>query len=201
MGRTRRTVEQARADILAAAEDVLREVGPAGLRVAAVAKQAGMAHPNVLHHFGSREGLLSVLTTRALQRSTDRVVAAMATSVGADPENRPAALARVLDAVYEGQDGRLMAWLVLSGRVDESDRPDLEPLVQIAHRWREADMGPGDIEHTRRLILLAAMALIGDAIAGEGLVESLGLGEGDDGRRQFRAWLAKLLLGQIERDG
>lgn len=198
VGRTRRTVEEARTAILDAADSVLLEVGPAGLRVAAVAKRAGMAHPNVLHHFGSREGLLKAMTARTLQRSTDRVVRAIAASVGAGPTERADALARVLHAVYEGDQGRLMAWLVLSGRADEADRPDLEPLVAIAHTWRTADVGPADINDTRRLILLSALALLGDSIAGEGLVEGLRLGHGDSGRREFRAWLARFLLGQIE---
>ncbi len=72
--RKRRTPEEARAAILDAAEAIVQDVGPAGLRIAAVAKAAKMAHPNVLHHFGSREGLLNALTTRTLKRAADRVV-------------------------------------------------------------------------------------------------------------------------------
>ena len=199
--RTRRTVEQARASILDAAEQVVREVGPAGLRITAVAERANMAHPNVLHHFGSREGLLRALTSRTVQRATDRVVGAMAESVRAEPEERVAALTRVLDAMDEGDQGRLLAWLLISGRAGEFERPDMEPLVQVAHEWRTAALGPGKIEDTRKLVLLSAMALVGDAVTGEGLVESLGLGQGEKGRRAFRAWLAKFLLEQASRPG
>lgn len=194
--RTRRTVEEARAAILDAAEEIVREVGPAGLRIIAVAEKAGMAHPNVLHHFGSREGLLHALTARAVQRATDRVVRAMGDSLEAAPEGRAEALARVLDAMDEGNQGRLLAWLVLSGRAGEVESPDMEPLVQVSHEWRTAAVGPASIEDTRRLVLLSAMALVGDAVSGEGLVEGLGLGSGEDGRRAFRAWLAKFLLSQ-----
>lgn len=199
--RTRRTVEEARAAILDAAEEVVREVGPAGLRITAVAERAGMAHPNVLHHFGSRERLVRELTSRAVQRATDRVVRAMADSVTAEPEERVAALARVLDAMDEGDQGRLLAWLVISGRAGEFERPNMEPLVAVAHEWRTAALGPASVDDTRRLVLLSAMALVGDAVTGEGLVEGLGLGKGEKGRRAFRAWLAEFLLKQPSRPG
>lgn len=194
--RTRRTVEEARAAILDAAEGVVREVGPAGLRITAVAEKAGMAHPNVLHHFGSREGLLQALTTRAVQRATDRVVRAIGDSVDAGPQDRLAALTRILDAMDEGDQGRILAWLVISGRAGEYEQPDMEPLVHVAHQWRTAAVGPAEVEDTRRLVLLSAMALVGDAVSGQGLVESFQLGRGEEGRRAFRAWLAELLLRQ-----
>jgi len=194
--RLRRTVEEAQAAILDAAEEVVREVGPAGLRITAVAEKAGMAHPNVFHHFGSREGLLRALTARTVQRATDRVVRAMGDSVATGPEERAAALTRILDAMDEGDQGRLLAWLVISGRAGEVEAPDMEPLVRVAHEWRTAAVGPANVEDTRRLVLLSAMALVGDAVSGEGLVEGLGLGKGDEGRRAFRAWLAELLLQQ-----
>lgn len=192
----RRTVEEAQAAILDAAEEVVREVGPAGLRITAVAEKAGMAHPNVLHHFGSREGLLRALTARTVQRATDRVVRAMGDSVATGPEERAAALTRILDAMDEGDQGRLLAWLVISGRAGEVEAPDMEPLVRVAHEWRTAAVGPANVADTRRLVLLSAMALVGDAVSGEGLVEGLGLGKGDEGRRAFRTWLAEFLLQQ-----
>lgn len=199
--RTRRTVEEARSAILDAAEDVVREVGPAGLRITAVAKKARMAHPNVLHHFGTREGLLQALTARAVQRATDRVVSAIGDSATAAPEDRVAALTRVLDAVDEGDQGRILAWLVISGRAEGLEGPDMEPLVRIAHEWRTAALGPAEFEDTRRLVLLSAMALIGDAVSGAGLVESFQLGQGEEGRRAFRAWLAEFLMRQSSRPG
>jgi hypothetical protein len=85
----------------------------------------------------------------------------MGDSVDASPEERVAALTRILDAMDEGDQGRILAWLVL----------------------------------------LSAMALIGDAVSGEGLVESFQLGEGKQGRRAFRAWLAEFLLKQPSQPG
>lgn len=195
--RVRRTVEEARTTILDAAEQIVLEVGPAGLRIKDVARRAGMAHPNILHHFGSREGLLRELTSRTTERITNRVVRVMETAMPSTPDERVEMLTRVLDAVYEGDQGRLMAWLIITG--DEGlEHPDLEPLVTITHAWRTAAIGPADVDDTRRLILLASLALLGDAIAGAGMVESLKLGAGEQGRHEFRAWLAGFILAQIE---
>lgn len=197
--RTRRTVEEAQTAILDAAEDIVREVGPAGLRITAVAERAGMAHPNVIHHFGSREGLLEALTTRTVQQATDRVVAAMQGWVPSNREERVEALAHVLDALDEGGQGRLLAWLVLSRRADGFERPDMEPLIRLAHAWRTAEFGPFDIDDTRRQVLLASMVLVGDAVSGEPLVEAFKLGRGDRGRQRFRAWFARFLVEQPPR--
>jgi AcrR family transcriptional regulator len=196
----RRTVEEARAIILDAAEQIVLEVGPAGLRIQDVARRAGMAHPNVLHHFGSREGLLRELTVRTTERVTTRVVRSMEAAMLATPGDRVETLARVLDAVYEGDQGRLLAWLIISGRIEGLEHPDLEPLVRITHAWRTAAIGPADEHDTRRLILLASLALLGDAIVGADLIESLGLGRGEQGRTEFHTWLAGFILAQIERE-
>ena len=192
--RTRRTLEQAQTAILDAAEHIVREVGPAGLRIAAVAEEAGMAHPNVIHHFGSREGLLEALTTRTLQRATDRVVDAMPDPIPTDEEEQVKALTRVLDALDEGGQGRLLAWLVISRRAVDFERPDMEPLIRLTHKWRTARFGAFDLEDTRRHVLLAAMVLVGDAVSGEPLVEAFKFGRGDRGRRRFRAWFARCLI-------
>ena len=56
--RVRRTAEDARAAILDAAERRLGATGPGGIRLQEVAADVGVSHSTVLHHFGSREGLV-----------------------------------------------------------------------------------------------------------------------------------------------
>jgi AcrR family transcriptional regulator len=65
--RIRRTPEEARALILEAAEGTIAKTGPSGLRLQDVAKAAGVSHPTILHHFGSREGLVKALNLRTLE--------------------------------------------------------------------------------------------------------------------------------------
>jgi hypothetical protein len=104
---------------------------------------------------------------------------------------------RLIRELVEAKRGRLYS---LSAG-DGAPKRHSSLLVRVAHEWRTAAAGPADIEDTRRLVLLSAMALVGDAVFGEGLVESFQLGEGKQGRRAFRAWLAEFLLKQPSQPG
>ena len=64
--RVRRTPQDARRLILDAAEASMVSKGPAGIRLQDVARAAGASHSNVLHHFGSRAGLIEALNRRTL---------------------------------------------------------------------------------------------------------------------------------------
>lgn len=59
MTRQRRTQEEARGAILAAAEEIVRRQGVARLTIDAVAAQAGMSKGGTLHHFPSKDALIS----------------------------------------------------------------------------------------------------------------------------------------------
>src|SRR5271165_5143251 len=83
--RRRRTGEEARTAILDAAEQRLVASGPAGIRLQEVAADVGVSHPTVLHHFGSREGLIEAVVVRALDSLHAGLLAAMnASPQGAD---------------------------------------------------------------------------------------------------------------------
>ena len=73
--RVRRTPEDARALILDAAQKTMGAEGPAALRLQDVAKEAGVSHPTILHHFGSREGLVKALNHRSLEALRNGVIA------------------------------------------------------------------------------------------------------------------------------
>ena len=70
--RVRRRPEEAKALILDAAEASMKAGGPAALRLQDVARAAGVSHPTILHHFGSREGLVRALNLRSLEALTAR---------------------------------------------------------------------------------------------------------------------------------
>ena len=95
--KTHSSPEQAQQAILDAAESLMIEVGPAGLRISAVAKKAGMAHPNIIHHFGSRDGLINALAERVGQRATARITEAIKQATDASPEDRIDAMTHVLE--------------------------------------------------------------------------------------------------------
>src|SRR6516165_9764680 len=76
--RQRRTPEEARRLILQTAQELIASTGPEGLRLQDIAAAAGISHPLILHHFGSRERLVRALTRQAAAELRDKLVTAMA---------------------------------------------------------------------------------------------------------------------------
>lgn len=189
--KTHKSSEDAREAILVAAEKIVVEVGPAGLRISAVAKQAGMAHPNIIHHFGSREGLLEALAEKIGTRATERITNAIAQALQAKEEDRVQAMTHVLDTAYPDDEGKAAVWMHLSG-AESSLRQNMQRIVGLAHQLRETVSKDVDLEHTNRLVMLVTLALIGEVVSGEGIGEALGYAK--DNPAHFRQWLAEILL-------
>lgn len=199
--RRRRDAEEAREAILNIAERHLVEAGPAGIRLQEVAADAGVSHPTVLHHFGSREALVKAVTARALQAIHRDLVEAIAASNG-EVEQLSSMLEAVYNALHKGGHGRVMLWLALSGdSIDEVDA-NLRGVVDATHalrRERCADKGlVPSREDTAHVVVLAALALVGSTVMGPTLFQKTGLKDDEMGGVRFRKWLAKLLIGHLE---
>ncbi|MDJ0785986.1 MAG: helix-turn-helix domain-containing protein [Myxococcota bacterium] len=191
--RRRRSPEEARRQILDAAEKLLVEGGPEAIRLQDVARDVGIAHPTILHHFGSREGMVLALERRAMERLRDELMA-----------DREASSEDVLDRVFRvlGDQGyaRLLAWSVLSGLPAETGTEFrmLEELGEAYHSEQSREAGI-DIEETVFRVRLAAVALFGEALLGPLLSRSAGLDDPEDEvRTRFRHWLARLIAGEEE---
>jgi AcrR family transcriptional regulator len=74
--RIRRSRDESRELILAAAEQLLRESGPEAVNVRAVAARVGLTDAAVNHHFGTRDELLETLLRHAGRRLKDALDAA-----------------------------------------------------------------------------------------------------------------------------
>lgn len=190
--RRRRTVDEARGEILAAATAILREEGPAGIRLKDVARRAGLSHPTVLHHFGSREGLLDAVVARSL----DSVHLGLQQGLKTAPGERN--VRRLLDFVSSQleESGRTLLQLSLAGHGAGVDGFQLDPLVELIHTLRKqvrAERGakPPAREDTHFTVLLAALSLLSLSVL-EPRSKRV------DGRR-FRAWLAKVMHHHLER--
>src|SRR4029077_12509391 len=96
--RSRRRPEEARRLILDSARKLIARTGPEGLRLQEIAAAAGISHPLILHHFGSREGLVRALTQQAVTELRDRLLAAL----GSTEYSLEQQLDRVFDAFREG---------------------------------------------------------------------------------------------------
>ncbi len=196
--RKRRSSLEARAAILDAAEKRLVDAGPGGIRLQDVAADVGVSHPTVLHHFGSREGLINALVERALQDTQAQVMAA----VQAAPA-RTDTIAAILDAVFAQmkQSGRARAflWLALSGFAGGVSGLNLYPLAEFVHAMRvERRKGrkkPPVFDDTYFSVLLPALSLLTLAA----LEQKGRLDPRFDGAK-FRVWLAELIHSHLERD-
>ncbi len=139
-GRRRLPADAARERILDAAERALAEVGPEGLRLTDLATQLGVSHPAILHHFGSRAGLVAAVIARALAR-LDRELGDAISQGRRDGEN---ILERIAEFLAERGTARTVAWLVLSGRAHGlagapprvRRPPALRRLVELVHARR-----------------------------------------------------------------
>ncbi len=191
--RIRRTAEEARERILEVAEEQLRERGPDGLRLKELAREVGVSHPAILHHFGSRTGLVRAVVSRITRQVQQQIVAALHDDI--EPASGATLLDRVFRVMAEPGLARMMAWLSLSRDVELEMNSNVRDIAQAMHRircQRKPDHAP-PFEDTLFTVLLAAMAPIGNAIAGDALRASAGLADDPDADRRFIVWLANLV--------
>jgi len=191
--RVRRTPAEAKRLILETAQTLVARNGPQGLRLQDIAAEAGISHPLILHHFGSRAGLMRALTREAAAELKDRLVAAITQpeySIGAQ-------LDQVFDAFRGGLAQRL-AWLAVE---DPDGAPAntaliLREIADTLHARRVAAAAPGSTvarEDTEWMIHLVATAAFGDAMYGDQLRRSAGIAAGEESGSRFRTWFAELI--------
>ena len=195
--------DEARLRILDAAERRLSELGPEGLRLQELAKDLGISHPAILHHFGSREELVQAVVARAVMAlNADLIQSFTATLGDARAVVAEEVLHRVARTLADRGQARLMAWLILSGREPPELASDvrLRKVVEGAHAFRRARSARKDLElaDTAFIVELCAFALLGDAVFGERLRKLEGAAVGSEASRAFRARLGKLLEAHLE---
>lgn len=159
--RVRRTPEEAKKLILDAAESSMGAEGPAGLRLQDVAKKAGVSHPTILHHFGNREGLVRALHQRALAELQAAVVGQMGSAGGLHATFK----------VYRDGIAQRMLWLMQSPEnLPRTGIGVFDAIADALHAERVKHARPGgpapDMEDTRAVVHLVAIAAFGDALIG-----------------------------------
>ncbi len=199
--RPRRTADEARTAILDAAEQSLAEIGPSAIRLQEVAKQVGVSHPTVLHHFGSREALVSAVVDRALAALQADVIAAM--EHAPDGEDEIAALLdRISAALATNGHGRALAWCALSGMAPSPDKRRLRQVAELVHPVRLERRGHRrslPFDDTLFTLLLAMFALFAQSVTGPMMLGAAGLAPGPETEQRFRRWLARLLVTHLDK--
>ena len=165
MARRRRTAAEAKAEILAAAQDLLLKDGPDALRLELIARETGMTHPNILHHFGSMESLREALHRHvSLELRTD-----MLGLLEPDDDGQPdlaVGLREVFQRIADPDKGRLLAWVVAEG-LDPWPPSTEYGMSGIADKLAMViGIGEARRQDVNNVVFMAFMCMVGEAIAG-----------------------------------
>ena len=167
--RRRLSPEASRDAALEAARALLVEAGPQAVTLKAVAARIGRTHANLLHHFGSADGLQKALIERMAAQIVDLIREAVRRS---REIKDPAELVDlVFDAFGRNGAGALASWMILNGNQDALDPilTAIHDLVEDLSRDERPDIPIKD--ETLQLVLAA----LGDALLGAPMARALGL--------------------------
>jgi AcrR family transcriptional regulator len=195
--RRRRTRQQARDEILAAARLRLIAGGPSAVRVQLVARDVGITDAAVHHHFGSREGLVRAALRTAARGLADQIAGVIA-------RWRPDRLAldellATLASAY-GDDGlaRMTAWLVIDGWIPRG-RGMFRPIVDTLARARRSPgrTGKAASDDAKFAALLLNQVAWTEAFAGELFHRAVGFPANARLTVRYQRWLARLVARAI----
>lgn len=202
--RVRRTAEEAKSVILDAAEKRLREFGPGGIKLQELAADVGVSHPAILHHFGSRDGLVEAVVRRALDSLREDILEEVRQQM-----RREVDIPSILDSVFgilaERGHARLVAWLILEGKNPRDETRFMRGVAEAAHvrmvsgGWTEGRHF--EFEDMLFTVMLVGTAALGAGVAGQAMRFSSGV-ETDEGvEARFRHWFSALLSRYLSAHG
>ena len=192
--RKRRTPEEARSEILAAAQRLLAAHGPDAIGLKDVAKEAGVSHALVSHYFGTYDALVEAALREHMIVTRAETLARITDVVHAGPRGW---VDMTFEHLAHPLSGRLVAWSILSGRMERDDffprRDQGMKLVADALEARvRAELGDDapPREEIERAMLLVFSAALGYSLARGVLWSSLSREPTAERDRDFREWLA-----------
>jgi AcrR family transcriptional regulator len=174
-----------------------------GLRLQDIAADVGISHPAVLHHFGSREALVHAVIQRAILSLQEDLVRSLSETQQGEVPDSAALFEHVFETLADRGHARLMAWLLLTGYdpFNEKARANWAQIGQVAHGLRlqrlKGKRKPA-FEDTMFAIVLSALALFGQAIAGPSTFRVAGLDADPTAPKRFREWFAALLSAHMD---
>jgi len=172
--RRKRSPEEARAEALNAARELLMSGGPKAVTLSNVGHAIGMTHANVIHHFGSATELQSALMGSMVADLASSIEDAVA-HVRSDAAAPRHLVDIVFDAFEAGGAGRLAAWMALSQEISQLE-PVSDAVRALVKAIEERAQVEGDAAHRRitSAVLLIALCAFGDSVIGPQLREMLG---------------------------
>ena len=199
--RRRRSVVEARREILDAAEQLLSTGGPDAVRVQVVARAVGMSDAAVHYHFDSREGLVDALVRdvgRRMKAELGDVVNGWRRS---DVDIR--SLVTLLDEKYRVRGyARLTAWMRLSGWRPRGSGM-FRPLAEAMHETRSGSARsdrtvPVTLEDSLHVVTLLNLVTWAEPLVGAEWRRSVGLPGTAQASEQFRQWFSALVQAHLD---
>ena len=182
--RRRRTPSESKRLVLDAARRRLEEHGLDGLGIVEVAREAGMSHATLLHHFGSAEGMRLAL----IDSMASRLIRDVVKSIRAD-DPADVIFEKLFATFTKTNHANLIAWRALntSMRVEFGESFELfEELIDVCAQ------PSGDREEARKIVMLVAATSIGFGVSGEVLKKALRMSEEEVER--FPSWLSRRVI-------
>jgi len=200
----RRSAEDAKEMLLEATEERVKEVGLDGLRLKDVAASVGVSHTLLLHHFGSREGLLRAVVSRRVGKLRNCLIEVLA-AVSLQPGETERILDRVCAVMGDPLMVRVLGWVGLA------EDPHFQPTgaqtirriaaalheARVRAHERRGEPAP-EFEEAQFLVILAGAAILGERLLEPVFLPSLGLDESPGARERYRDWLCDRLARLVE---
>lgn len=173
--RRRREPEEARGEILDAAERVLAERPPDAVGLADIARDAGVSHALVSHYFGTYVGVVDAVLERRRAAVRARMMARIAKADLVDPDE-------LLDALFEALSDRtfvrLSLWALAAERPSASETFPLAAqgmrLVAEAIVERLGDRRAETRRRVEQALVVAGSATFGYVVARGAWMGALG---------------------------
>ena len=167
--RTRLSPEESRSAALAAARELLLELGPQAVTLKAVAAKIHRTHANLLHHFGSAAGLQGELA-KSIADSVNESIADAVERARAGETDARVIVDQCFDAFGKEGAGALAAWMLITG-----NRDALDPILDSI-RGLVAKLAVGHEEHhVAESTLSLVLSALGDSLLGPPIALALGL--------------------------
>jgi AcrR family transcriptional regulator len=205
--RRRREPEEARREILEAAERVISKKGPDAVGLKEVAREAGVSHGLVTHYFGTYKSLVSAVLLRRIQKAREEAL-----RVVLSPDFTPDAtslLHLLFGMVRDPGHARIVMWALLSHESSADILPFEEqgvvPLIDALTERRQQLFKHETKEEARRqeeqLFLIALAAAYGFAVGKGAFLKSLGRKVTPDEEAQFERTLVGLFNAHLRQKG
>ena len=192
--RRRREPEEARGEILDAAERRLSERPPEAVGLADIAREAGVSHALVSHYFGTYVGVVDAVLERRRAAVRARIVSRIAKADLVDPDE-------LIDAVFEALSDRtfvrLTLWALAAERPSASETFPLHAQgMRIVADAIAERLGDPRAETRRRIeqaMVVAGSAALGYVVARPGWMAALGREPSPAFDRSVRRALGEML--------